>query len=227
MSFHVNLLYPEERVSSSSVRPRALVPALAVLSVLAALVWWGVLFGQLALVRSQLDAVKGRMQSGKSSHDAVIENMQLVQEYEAELAQLQLYRNGRRTFGDELAIFAAELPENVQLLSMNVPPPPPQILTNPKYPKAPPLPGPTNPVETVTFRFTGRTADEASIVAFLDALDAPAFTNMLVVAKATAKEPASPRIHSFRQETRQSDAEGPQMLAFDVEFRCRERRFEK
>lgn len=226
-AFHVNLLFPEERVSSSPLRPRVLLPAIAVLAVLAMFVWWGVVFTQLSIVQYQLGAVKGRMQNGKSAHDAVVENMNLVQQYEGEFAQLSLYRNGRRTYGSELAEFAAKLPESVQLVSMSVPPPPPQLLTDPKKPKAKPLLGPTGTVETVSFRFTGRSLDESSIVSFLETLGEPAFTNMLVVAQASAKVAASPRIHSFRQEAAGTGKDGPQMLAFDVEFRCRERTFAK
>ena len=226
-AFHVNLLFPEERVSSSPVRPRVLLPALAALAVCGMAVWWGMLLGQLAMVRGQLDAVKGRVQSGKSAHDAVLENMRQVQEFEGQYAQLQLYRGGRRTYGSELAAFAAKLPENVQLVTMSVPPPPPQELTNPKKPKAPPLLGPTGTVERVSFRFAGRTTEEASIVGFLETLGEPDFTNMLVVAQASAKEAASPRIHSFRQETGGAGKDGQQTLAFDVEFRCRERAFAK
>ena len=110
--FHVNLLLPEERVSSSPVRPRVLVPALAVLAALGMLVWWGTLFGQLSLVRAQLDVVKNRILGGRSAHDAVLENMRLAQERTAELSQLQFYRSGRRTYGDELAAFAATMPES-------------------------------------------------------------------------------------------------------------------
>lgn len=226
-AFHVNLLFPEERLSSSPVRPRVLLPALAAAAAVAMVLWWGTLFVQLSQFNQQLDAVKGRVQSGKSAHDAVLENMRLVQEYEGQYAQLQLYRSGRRTYGSELAAFAATLPENVQLVTMSVPPPLPQVLTNPKNPKAPPLLGPTGTVERVSFRFAGRTTEEASIVAFLEALGEPVFTNMLVVAQASAKAAASPRIHSFRQESAGGGKGGKQMLAFDVEFRCQERIFAK
>ena len=52
-SLHLNLLKASEKVSSSPVRLRVMVPLLAMLACLGMVVWWGVAFTQTMLVRSQ------------------------------------------------------------------------------------------------------------------------------------------------------------------------------
>ena len=62
----------------------------------------------------------------------------------------------------------------------------------------------------------------------MDTLAGEAFKDWLVIEKTGAAAQQSPRVHSFRQEkTRPSEETGHRLLAFDVEYRCHERRFEK
>ena len=68
-----------------------------------------------------------------------------------------------------------------------------------------------------------QTIDDA-VAAIKSIMEDKQFGDWLVIDKAGAKP--SPRVHSFRQEATQS-ADGKRLRAFDVEFRCRERRFEK
>jgi hypothetical protein len=100
------------------------------------------------------------------------------------------------------------------------------MLFNPKTPKIPPLLGPTNTTEAVSLRITGRTVKAAPVTALIETLAGDKFKEWLVIDKTGAAARQSPRVHSFRQEARAQD-NGPRLLAFDVEYRCRERRFEK
>ena len=121
------------------------------------------------------------------------------------------------------------MPEGVQLLALEIPEPPVQNLLPPGAKPGPavkPLLGPTNTVETVALRVIGRTVKEKPVEALMKALEGPAFTNALVIAKKVPAAQASPRIRSFHQESTAS-GEGERLLAFDIEYRCVERRFEK
>ena len=208
-NLHLNLLREAEKVSSSPVRLRVMLPILALL----------LLRGQLAALRTDLDGKK-------TAHAAILAEMAKARDLQAELDQLMAYSKGRRTYGPLLAQLAETMPTNVQLTAIAIPEPPPQMLSNPKMPKLPPLLGPTNTTESVTFRLTGRTAKAAPVTAFMETLAGETFKDWLVIDKAAAGALQSPRIHSFRQEARAQE-DGTRLLAFDVEYRCAERRFEK
>jgi len=114
----------------------------------------------------------------------------------------------------------------VQLTALTIPEPPPQKLSDPKNPKLPPLLGPTNTVENVHFRISGRTAATASVTALMEAIESDAFSDWIVVDKDKKQAARKKKRINIRQETRAGE-DGVRMLAFDVEFRCKERRFEK
>ena len=225
-NLHLNLLRDAEKVSSSPVRLRVMLPILALLLCVGCAIWWAVLFMQMLLLRGQLATLRTDLDGKKSDHAAILAEMAKVRDLQAELDQLMAYRKGRHAYGPLLAQLAETMPTNVQLTAIAIPEPPPQMLTNPKFPKLPPLLGPTNTTEAVTFRLTGRTANAAPVTAFMETLAGEAFKDWLVIDKTAAGALQSPRIHSFRQESRAQD-DGARLLAFDVEYRCPERRFEK
>ena len=225
-NLHLNLLREAEKMSSSPIRMRVMLPILALLLCVGCAIWWAVLFMQMLLLRGQLATIRTDLDGKKSAHAAILSEMAKMRDLQAELDQLNAYRNGRRVYGPLLAQLAEAMPTNVQLTGVTIPEPPPQMLTNPKMPKLPPLLGPTNTTESMAFRLTGRTAKAAPVTAFMETLAGEAFKDWLVVDKAAAGALQSPRIHSFRQEARAQD-DGTRLLAFDVEYRCAERRFEK
>ena len=225
-NLHLNLLRDAEKVSSSPVRLRVMLPILALLLCAGCAIWWAVLFMQMLLLRGQLAALRTDLDGKKTAHAAILAEMAKARDLQAELDQLMAYRKGRHTYGPLLAQLAETMPTNVQLTAIAIPEPPPQMLTNPKMPKLPPLLGPTNTTENVTFRLTGRTAKAAPVTSFMETLAGETFKDWLVIDKTAAGALQSPRIHSFRQEARAQD-DGTRLLAFDVEYRCAERRFEK
>lgn len=226
-SLHLNLLREQERVSSSPVRVRVMLPALAVLACVAVLGWWGMLFGQQMLVRSQKNSIQADLDACKAQHDKVVADMIAARDYQAEIDQLAMYEKARRTYGETFARLAEVVPEDLQILSLEIPEPAPQSLVPPGVKpgaKYVPLLGPTGTVETVSLRVLGRTPKETPLLALMDSLATPAFSNVLRIVHSPAVE-VSPRIHSFRQDT--TTGKGPRLLAFDIEYTCRERRFEK
>ena len=226
-NLHLNLLRDTEKMSSSPVRLRVMLPILALLLCVGCAIWWAILFMQLMLLKGQLATVRTDLDGKKSAHSAILAEMAKVRDLQAELDQLMAYRQGRHAYGPLLAQLAEAMPTNVQLTAITIPEPPPQALSDPKNPKLPPLLGPTNTTESVSFRLTGRTENSAPVTALMDALAGEVFKDWLVIDKAGAAAMQSPRVHSFRQETRVSEETGHRLLAFDVEYRCQERRFEK
>ena len=223
-NLHLNLLREAEKVSSSPVRLRVMLPVFALLLCAGVAIWWAILFMQLMLLRGQTSSLKSDLDGRKSAHSAILAEMGRARDLQAELDQLQAYSRGRRTWGGLLAKLADVMPMNVQLTTLSIPEPPPQNLANPANPKLPPLLGPTGTVETVTFRLTGRTAKADPVMSLLATLGGAPFHDWLVAEKGGVNP--SPRVHSFRQEAAQG-GDGKRLLAFDVEFRCPERRFEK
>ena len=225
-NLHLNLLRPEEKASSSPVRLRVMLPILSLLVCVACLVWWGVVAMQGGLVNSKVASLRSDLELRKSAHANILAQMADMRERQSQLDQLAAYKRGCHKYGALLAKLAEVIPAEVQLTVLMIPEPPPQMLSDPKNPKKPPLLGPTNTVETVQFKVSGRTDAMASVTALMEAIESDAFGKWIVVDKnKNAAARKKKRIH-IRQETR-ADDDGVRMLSFDIEFRCKERRFEK
>ena len=228
-NLHLNLLRASERQSSSPVRMRVMLPILAVLACLGCLVWWGVLAGQLMLVKAQSASIEKDLAAKKAEHGGILGQKSDERNMQAELDQLTMYARGRRTYGDLFKQFANVVPEGVQLMALEIPEPPAQILLPPGAkpgPKVKPLLGPTGTVENVSLRIIGRAPKDKPVEVLMQSFEGVAFTNTLVIAKGVPPDQASPKIHSFHQDA-SPDNGGARLLAFDIEYRCAERRFEK
>ena len=226
-NLHLNLLRPEEVASSSPVRMRVMLPLLSLMLCVACVVWWGILFMQGLILNSKVTSLRADLEGKKSAHAASLAQMADMRERQAQLDQLDAYKCGCRKYGGLMAKLAEVIPEDVQLTALTIPEPPVQMLLDPKNPKLPPLPGPTNTVENVQFRISGRTAATASVTALMEAIESDAFSDWIVVDKDKKNSAARKKKRiNIRQETRTGD-DGVRMLAFEVEFRCKERRFEK
>ena len=226
-NLHLNLLRPDEKASSSPVRLRVMLPLLSLLLCAACLVWWGILFMQGLILSGKVASARADLESKKTAHAAILAQMTDMRERQSQLDQLDAYKKGCRKYGGLLAKLAEVIPAEVQLTALTIPEPPPQMLTDPKTPKRPPLLGPTNTTESVQLRVSGRTAAMASVTALMESIENEDFAKWIVVDKNKKNAAArkKKRIH-IRQESR-ADDDGVRMLSFDIEFRCRERRFEK
>ena len=226
-NLHLNLLRPGEKVSSSPVRLKVMMPVLSVLLCVACLIWWGALFMQGMLLGGRVASARAGLEEKKTAHAAILAKMADMRERQSQLDQLDAYERGCRKYGGLLAKLAEVIPAEVQLTALAIPEPPPQMLSDPKNPKRPPLLGPTNAVEDVRFRVSGRTAAMASVTALMEAVEGDGFAEW-IVADEDKKDAAArnKRRINIRQEPR-ADENGVRMLSFDIEFRCKERRFEK
>ncbi len=217
-SFHLNLLSEAEKMSSSPIRLRVMMPILAILTVIGMMVWWGMLTTQTILVHAKTSSIREELSSKKSAHDAIVGNMNLANEESAQLQQLEMYRGGCRSWGATFASIAEVLPIKMQMVRLEIPEPPPQMLRDPRNPRMPPLLGPTNDTESATLVMTGRAARDTTIVAFMESLEGAAFTNRLGRAV----------VRSVQQEAQSSQKEGsPRLLAFEIECSATDRRFAK
>ena len=138
-SFHLNLLSEAEKMSSSPIRLRIMRPVLAILAVIGMMVWWGMLTTQMLLVHTKTSSIRAELESKKSAHDAIVGNMNLANEEAAQLQQLEMYRGGCRNWGATFASIAEVLPVKIQIVRLEIPEPPTQVLYDPKNPKRPPL----------------------------------------------------------------------------------------
>ena len=225
-NLHLNLLRPDEKASSSPVRLRVMLPILSLLFCAAFAIWWGVLFMQGLILNGKVASARADLESKKTAHAAILAQMTDMRERQSQLDQLDAYKRGCHKYGGLLAKLAEVIPAEVQLTALTIPEPPPQMLSDPKNPKRPPLLGPTNTTESVQFRVSGRTAATASVTSLMEAIESDAFGKWIVVDKnKNAAARKKKRIH-IRQESRAGE-DGVRMLAFDVEFRCKGRRFEK
>lgn len=225
-AIHLNLLQEAEKLSSSPVRAKVILP-IATGTVLAAmLLWWVFLLLQGSLVRSDAKHLQSEIVATELSYAEACRAKGALAAKEAELNQCKGYLKARRVWGETLAAVATALPEGVQLGLVEISEPPLQNLKPPPGIKAPALPGPTNDLEAVTFRIAGRTAREAYVFDFLDAVkSSPAFTNNLLVAeKLGDKGEPSPKMRQFGQ-AREVDEKGARAIVFDVEYATSGRRF--
>jgi len=214
-AFHLNLLAESEKLSSSPIRLRVMLPVLALLAIVGMAVWWGTLTTQLMLARAKTSDVRSELAAKKGAHDEIIDSMTRANEEAAQLKQLEFYRGGCVRWGETFATIAEMIPIRMQLVRIEIPEPPPQILRDPKNPKRPPLLGPTNDTESVSVVMTGRAARDTTIVSFMESLEGAPFTNRL--SRVTVK--------SVQQEPQPQKRGEPRLIAFELECRAADRRF--
>lgn len=224
-ALHLNLLKDSERRSSSPVRLRVMMPLLAMLATIGALVWWGTNLTQLVIVKTQADSLDADIKSKSREHAEAIRQQGEVRETQLGLDQLEFYRTGVRHIAEPLAKLAEVMPIKVQLTGLSVSRLPPQNLARPKGVKGPPLWGPPTNVETQKFVVAGRTTKAPPLSALMESLDGPGFEGLA----GTAGDPATGRkgtVVSFRQDSAPAK-DGSRLLTFEVEYVMPERRFAK
>jgi len=238
-AFHLNLLMESERVSSSPVRFRVMLPVLAMLACLGLAIWWAILGGQLMLVHANVARLDAEIRNHEAAHRDILQLMSRQRELDAELAQLDCYSNSVLRRGGMLTSLAEVMPLKVQLVKLEIPPPAPPVIPKPPPPpkqtgkkkkKGPPAPppvlGPTGYVERATMTLVGRTPKETPVLSLMESLETDAFTNALVIVRDPRDPNQSPKVRSFRQDVTKKD-EKTRLLAFDIEYRLKGRRFDR
>ena len=238
-AYHLNLLMESERVSSSPVRLRVMLPILSILACLGLAIWWAILGGQLMLAKSSLGTIERELRERDATHRDVLAKMAEMNDLTARLAQLDCYSNSILRRGEMLATLAEVMPLKVQLVRLEIPAPahpvmpkaPPKSKPKPgqKGPKAPAVPavlGPTGYVERATMTLVGRTPKETPVMSLMESLESEAFTNDLVIVRNPRDPNLSPKVRSFKQDVAQK-GEGSRMLVFDIEYLLKGRRFRR
>lgn len=234
---HLNLLKDSEKLSSSPVRLRVMMPVLALFAFLGMIVWWGMIAMQILLVKGETKSLQEEYDAKKAANAEILKQMGELRNLEKELEQFEYMKAGRRTYGELLACVADVVPARLQMTSISVPEAPPQVL--PPMPKQPPPrpgsgaaapalppPAPKETFEPVTLRIKGLAPKETHVIEFMEALESPEFAGMITVDRDPRSRVPSPRVHAFRQAD-SSRRDGSRMLLFDIEYVCPERRFEK
>lgn len=214
-SVHFNLLKDSERLSSSPVRLRIMLPVLALFACIGMSLWWAILFTQLLMTKAQAQTIDDDVKAKSAAHAEAISRQDLVREMRQQLDQLTFYKNGVRAVGGALTKLADVMPLKVQLTELSFAPPPPEPPPPPgqKYPSF----GPTTNVETQKLIVVGRTTKETPVVALMESLDADEFAPLVTKQK---------RVKSFRQDS--SPGKGNRrLLTFEIEYVMPGRRFAK
>ena len=212
-SFHLNLLKTNEVLSSSPVRLRIMLPVGALLACAGLLVWWGILFTQIFIAKTQAHSIEEDLATKNSAHSEAIQKRDLARELKLQLEQLEYYRSGVRSIGAPLAKFAEVVPLRVQLREMSITPPRPQVLLPPGAKV--PLFGPTENVETQKLVIAGLTTKETPVVSLMESLES-GFETLVTSER---------KINSFKQDSAEMD--GRKLLSFEVEYTMPTRRFAK
>lgn len=213
-SFHLNLLKEQEKLSSSPVRMRIMMPVGALLVCTGMLIWWAIVFGQALVLKTQADNIEPELIAKQNSNAEVIKKMELVRELQLQLEQLDYYRGGLRKIGEPLARLAEVIPLRVQITSISVPDMKPQNLMPPVG--RVPLFGPPTNVETQQLLIAGRTTKETPVVALMEALDNAEFQPLVTTTR---------KVNSFQQDS--VEFEGRKLLSFELEYAMPERKFAK
>lgn len=212
-SFHLNLLKTNEVLSSSPVRLRIMLPVGAILACVGLLVWWGILFTQTFIAKTQAHSIEEDLAAKNSAHAEAIQKRDLARELKLQLEQLEYYKSGIRSIGEPLAKFAEIVPLRVQLKEMSITPPSPQVLLPPGAKI--PLFGPTENVETQKLVIAGLTTKETPVVSLMESLES-GFETLVTSER---------KINSFKQDNAEMD--GRKLLSFEVEYTMPGRRFAK
>ena len=214
-SVHLNLLKTTEKLSSSPVRLRVMLPVVALFACLGMALWWAILFTQILMIKAEAQTIDEDVKAKSSAHAEAISRQDQVREMRQQLEQLTYYRNGVRTIGQPLAKLAEAMPLKVQLTELSFAPPPPDPLPKPGQ-KVSPFAPPTN-VETQRLVIAGRTTRETPVVALMESLESTNFVTLITREK---------RVKSFRQDAN-AERGKRRLLTFEVEYTMPERRFAK
>ena len=229
-AYHLNLLMESERVSSSPIRFRIMLPVLACLACLGIAIWGAILGGQLILAQTSLHTLKAELDAKENANKDAIKTMADLGETLAELDQFECYQSSMLRRGEFLTTLAEAMPLKVQLIKLEIPQPAPPVVPKPanakKGVKTAAIAAPTGYVERASIILTGRSPKELPIIALMDTLASEQFTNSIYIVR-DAADP-SPKIRSFKQDAaRGGNDTAARMMAFEIEYLIKGRRFDK
>lgn len=230
-SLHFDFLLDEERLSSSPLRMRFIVPVLGVLCLLAPLVVWVQESSQMNGVLSRKQLLDVEIQHLKPSHDLFLKSSAEEKELTAQLQQLAFYKKSKNIVGVTLANLANCVSRCIQLTKL-------ELLTQTPPPFAGPQVRPktalelsklcsTNSMDAVSLRLIGRFVQDgdnpAELNRFLQALQGNAFTSLV-------SQVSKPRVE-YKEEgstvaRRPGEGYQQEIYSFDIYYECLPRRFQ-
>jgi len=225
-SLHYNFLHESERVSSSPIRLRFMVPIFSCFIAACMVIIWQFYAIQVEAVKSRKTLVDDEITTMKGTYSNIVMDRALEKELQAELKQLSFYKASRNRVGETLHQLTNCVSDRVQVTEVRlaiVPLPKEIVKPNPKAPV--PL-GPTNRFDTVSLRISGRAQPEGGsglVDGLLRSLQSPAFSNVIqsaVIPKGAFRQESNLRT-SFMGEG------GPrEVLLFEINCNCLPRRYE-
>jgi len=230
-SLHFNFLLEEERVSSSPLRMKFILPVLGVLCLLAPLALWIQEAASLSAVASKKAVFEAGIANLKAHHEVFLKKSAEVKELTAELQQFAFYRASKNVVGETLAHLTNCVSSRIQLTKV-------ELLTQTSAPFSGPQVRPklaldlvklcpTNQMESVTLRLSGRAVqaggNPVEVNRFLQALQGKAFASLL--------DPSSKPKITFRDEaaafsSRPGEGSPQEVVAFEIVYECLPRRFQ-
>jgi Tfp pilus assembly protein PilN len=231
-SLHFDFLLDTERVSSSPLRLRFIVPVLGLLCLLAPLAVWVKESSHMDGIFSKKQLLQTEIANLKASHEGVLKEMAEVKEMKAQLQQLGFYRNSKHMVGETLAGLTNCVSSRLQLTKLELlTQTPAPSFTGPQVRPATAIElaklCPTNLMDAVTLRLSGRSVQSGGnpveVNRFLQALQGKAFASLISPArkpKVTFQEEAA----SFA--SRQGSGASQEVVSFEITYDCLPRRFE-
>lgn len=231
-ALHFDFLLDSERVSSSPLRIRFIVPVLGLLCLLAPLAVWLQESSEVDGLSSKKKLLETEIAQLKASHDGVLKEMAEEKEIQAQLKQLGFYRNSKSMVGATLAGLTNCVSSRIQLTKLELlTKTPPPLFSGPQVRPANAMElsklCPTNLMDVVTLRFSGRSiqtgGNPVEVNRFLQALQGNAFASLIAPAQ-------KPKV-TFQEETssfasRQASGTSHETVSFEITYECLPRRFE-
>lgn len=230
-SLHFDFLLDEERVSSSQLRMRFILPVLGLLCILVPLVVWVQESSQMNRIVSKRQLLDAEIANLKTKHVYVLKESADEKELTAQLQQLGAYRKSKQVVGSILASLTNCVSSRIQLTRLELLTQTPPPFSGPQVRPRTALDltklCPTNGVDSVSLRLAGRSiqsgGNPVEVNRFLNALQGPTFSSLINQAK-------KPKV-SFQEEAASlsaSSGEGTQqeIVLFEIAYECLPRRFQ-
>lgn len=226
---HFDFLLEEERVSSSPLRLRFLLPVLGVLCLLGPLVCWQVESSALGDLAARKQSLEGEITRLKPGHELVLKDRAEEKELAAQLQQLSYYRASKNPLGAALGNLTNCVTSLIQLtelhLKTQMPPPLPSLQPKPKNALELGKLCPTNLTDQVTLYMKGRSIQQGGkpteVHRFQQALQDKAFSNLVNQASRPAVK--------FTQEVGYAARPGEvlqDIVLFEITYEALPRRFQ-
>jgi hypothetical protein len=226
-SLHFDFLLETERLSSSPLRLRFMIPVVGFLCLSASLVVWQVDYSDWNSNVITKKKIEEEIAKLKSSHEAVLKDRAEIKELTGQLEQLKYYQRSKNLVGATLAQLTNCVTSNIQLTELAIASqlPSPQPPGQPKPKTALDLAKlcPTNIVEAVNLRFKGRYYQSGvtpvELNRFLAQLEGNAFTSLVTQVN---------RKVDYQEDTAKNRGENKEMdiYSFEINYECLPRRFQ-